>query len=67
MSGQELENRIGRGAGGAAGENERARAGAVYAAASHPDDLRALCAGDLFFLLVNGMGRTDMEDRKSVV
>lgn len=56
-------NRENRGMNGEnAGESERVRAGAVYAAASHPDDLRALCAGDLFFLLVNGMGRTDMDN-----
>ena len=56
-------NRENRGMNGEnAGESERVRAGAVYAAASHPDDLRALCAGDLFFLLVNGMVRTDMDN-----
>ena len=31
-----------------------------YKAAKSADDLRALCAGDLFFLLVYGMKREDM-------
>ena len=40
----------------------REQARAAYAQASHADDLRALCAGDLFFLLVHGMGRADMDN-----
>lgn len=41
---------------------ERERAQAAYAQARHSEDLRALCAGDLFFLLVHGMGRADMDN-----
>lgn len=40
----------------------REQAKAAYAQASHADDLRALCAGDLFFLLTHGMGRADMDN-----
>jgi hypothetical protein len=38
----------------------REEAIAVYKTAKSADDLRALCAGDLFFLLVYGMKREDM-------
>lgn len=39
----------------------RAEAKTFYAAASSAEDIRALCAGDLFFLLVYGMGREDVD------
>lgn len=34
----------------------------VYAGAKHAEDLRALCSGDLFFLLVYAMRRKDMDN-----
>lgn len=40
----------------------RTEAKAVYARAKHADDLRALCSGDLFFLMVYAMRRTDMDN-----
>lgn len=43
------------------GGGSRQEAKAVYARARHAEDLRALCAGDLFFLLVYVMRRTDMD------
>lgn len=43
------------------GGGSRQEAKAVYARARHAEDLRALCAGDLFFLLVYAMRRTDMD------
>lgn len=39
----------------------RAEAKACYAQARHAGDVRALCAGDLFFLLVYGLRREDMD------
>lgn len=40
----------------------RQEAHATYAHASSAEDLRALCCGDLFFLLVCAMGRDDMDN-----
>lgn len=40
----------------------RQEAHKAYAQARSPEDLRALCCGDLFFLLVRAMGRSDMDN-----
>lgn len=39
----------------------RQEAKTLYAQAKSEEDLRALCKGDLFFLLVHGMGRSDVD------